>query len=131
MLRQPLIRAALAACALLLASCAQEPSPEATRTDATPRAAENQEAGVRAFVDPVTGALREPTPEEAAALAKGQQKAPDAQSRPVQKPREIVHPDGTVEVILDGSHDQPVQACVQADGGVKVEHACPSETDKK
>src|SRR6476620_5768309 len=53
-------------------------------------------AGFRAFIDPVTGELREPTPEEARAFGDGARA--DA-ARSTEALEVLVHPDGMVSVV--------------------------------
>ncbi len=55
---------------------------------------------MRAFVDPLTGQLREPTPEEARALSEAVRKA--AAPEPVDF-EPVRHPDGMVSVDLKGA----------------------------
>jgi len=82
-------------------------------------------AGVKVFIDPVTGEIRDPTPAEAAALAAEAAKQKAAHGADKQNaPRQIVHPDGTVEVIIDESADQSLQGCVQKDGSIVMAHDC-------
>ncbi len=82
---------------------------------------------VRAFVDPATGKLREPTADELRALAEARLK-----SRAAQAPRvfEVVtHPDGMVTVDLGDAFLMDVRIEKLPDGSVKticVPHATPA-----
>jgi hypothetical protein len=127
MLRRIDCSMALAAVALLTA-CSSKPAADpaaATSTTSTTEAAAPAKDGVKVFIDPTTGEIRDPTPEDIAALEAEQRKATAAKPNTAQPPRQIVHPDGTVEVILDSSHEHALQGCVQKDGSIKMEHRCP------
>ena len=78
--------------------------------------------GWRAFRDPQTGKLREPTPEEAAALARR-----DAGKAAAQGHFEvIVHPDGMKSVDLKGAFSMSLVARRNADGSISYVCAPPS-----
>lgn len=74
-------------------------------------------AGLRAFIDPQTGQLRQPTPEELAALAL---EAREEFARAVDSLEAVVHPDGTVSVDLKGLFMQSVIAVQNPDGSVSI-----------
>jgi hypothetical protein len=117
---------------LLTACSSQEAAdtaaiPAPTPTEATADGDQPGQAGVKVFVDPATGEIREPTPADIAALEAEQRKATVAKPQGTRSSQTIVHPDGTVEVVLDGSHDQSVQGCVQPDGGIKTDHVCDTD----
>ena len=126
--------------ALILSACSQEPGratadvpsppPIAIAAQSEPAAnavaerVDSSEAGVRIFVDPATGAIREPTVEEEAAVARGEA------AQPVNKPtgathiREVHLPDGSTAVIPDQAPPEYLQACTRSDDQVAVAHAC-------
>jgi hypothetical protein len=76
------------------------------------------------FIDPQTGEVREPTPQELAGMSKQQ-----ASKGTATKPKAIQLPDGTVMIPMDGKQ-KPVQACVASDGTLTIDHDC-QETDKR
>jgi hypothetical protein len=71
------------------------------------------QAGFRAFLDPVTGELREGTPEEQRALADS---AHAEASLAVESPEVVVYPDGLVVVDLKGHFMQSVVVVRNPDG---------------
>ncbi len=81
-------------------------------------------AGLRVFIDPVTGKPREPTAAEIKALEAA---SPPANQKPAvpQQDKEIVFPDGTVAI--QGHTLSEMKACVQKDGHVVVDHDCKSD----
>jgi pyruvate/2-oxoglutarate dehydrogenase complex dihydrolipoamide acyltransferase (E2) component len=101
---------------------------------AAPSTAATQHPAIRAYIDPATGQLRDPTPEELAAEAADQaarEKATDANSPAKQKQqREVVLPDGTIEITLDKSTQQPLRGCVQQNGDIKMDHKCEPQGSK-
>lgn len=74
-------------------------------------------AGLRAFIDPVTGELREGTPEEQRALSSAA-RAESAEA--VESPEIVVHPDGLVVVDLKGNFMQSVVAVRNPDGSLST-----------
>lgn len=106
---------------------ADEASAEAA-TSATASQAADAQAGsaVRAFVDPVTGQIREPTPAELRALeASGKSAAPSSAIKTRPRPQETVLPNGWVAVEVNA--DSEMKGCVQTDGRVVAAHDCKSE----
>jgi hypothetical protein len=73
--------------------------------------------GLRAFRDPVTGELRKPTAEEAAALAQA-----EAEAAPERQPvfEVVVHPDGMKSVDLQGAFTSAAVATRNPDGSITV-----------
>jgi hypothetical protein len=124
--------------AVVLSGCARSGNPEAvTQPAAAPAAvapAANApsaaapsaaapsvaaEPGVRAFLDPVTGEARQPTPAEAASAAAGrvQREAVGGQAASEGARREhFVLPDGTEGVKLAPRDKRAAIVCLQADG---------------
>ena len=82
-----------------------------------PPAAARLQVGLRAFRDPVTGQLRKPTPEEAAAAAKAEAKATH-ELTPVFEV--VVHPDGMKTVDLQGGFTSAAVATRNPDGSITV-----------
>ena len=73
--------------------------------------------GLRAFVDPQTGQLREPTPEEARALS------PSARlelAREIDSLETVVHPDGMISLDLKGLFVQSVVVRRAPDGSLAL-----------
>lgn len=89
---------------------------------------------MRAYIDPATGQLREPTREELAAETAAEaakKSAAGAQQKPTEM-KEVQLPNGAVAIELGDSAQQPLKACVGKDGDVKMDHACePENTPKK
>ncbi len=75
------------------------------------------QAGLRAFIDPQTGQLREPTPEETQALARA---AREEFARAVESLEAVVHPDGTISLDLRGLFMQDLVAAKNPDGSLSV-----------
>jgi hypothetical protein len=71
------------------------------------------QAGFRAFIDPQTGELREPTPEEVRALAG---RAREESLQPVESLEAVVHPDGMISVDLKGLFMQSLVVVRNPDG---------------
>jgi hypothetical protein len=116
---------------------ALDPTPNSTPPrNASPDATKpsHSDASVRAYIDPATGQLREPTPEDIAAEAAAEaarKKALGTESKPGSEPgsdpmkrREIRLPNGAIAIELDESAQQPLVGCVQKDGAVKMDHDC-------
>jgi hypothetical protein len=102
------------------------------RVENAPASAEQSAAvaGQRAFIDPVTRQLREPTPEEVAAL----QNADRARtlSAAVSPSILVQNPDGSQTVILSDEHMVYTVATVDTAGKVVVDHATgPAEAGAK
>ena len=84
-------------------------------------------ARVRAFVDPATGRLREPTADELRELAEARLKARAAQPAPVFEV--VTHPDGMKSVDLGEAFLFDVRVVTLPDGSTKttcVPHATPA-----
>ncbi len=75
------------------------------------------QVGLRAFIDPQTGQLREPTPEETQALARA---AREEFAREVESLEAVVHPDGTISVDLRGLFMQDLVAVKKPNGSLSV-----------
>jgi len=123
--------------------CAQKSQRETEATTAnTPPALAIQPANsatskpaVRAYIDPVTGELRDPTAQELAAEAAAQaaKKKAAAATSPSDQPRqhEVVLPNGAVEITLDPSTQHPLRACIQKNGELTMDHECADARDAK
>jgi hypothetical protein len=109
-------------------SAQQSPATEIRKQ---PSAARLSNQGVRAYIDPATGELRDPTPEELAAeaAAEAQKKQATAANPQSEQPqsRETILPSGAVEITLDKSAQHSLQACIGKNGDLKMEHECDSE----
>jgi hypothetical protein len=85
---------------------------------------------VRAYIDPITGQLRDPTQEElateAAELATKKKTAATSQSEQPAS-REVILPDGTVEITLDKSTQHPLHGCIQPNGELTMDHDCEQQ----
>jgi len=128
--------------ALLLTSLAASPAAAAPKrakppvkppasTDAmsaAPCPADDSVAGfgLRAFIDPQTGQLREPTPEEAQALA---QAARERFAREVESLEAIVHPDGMISLDLKGLFMQDLVVVKRPDGSLAMRCVPDSESN--
>lgn len=100
---------------------------DATSTGAPAAAAGTQaEAGVRVFIDPATGQVREPTPAELRTIeARKQTPAPGAITSSKPAPKTTVLPNGWVAVELDTEVE--MKGCVQKDGRIVAGHECKNE----
>ena len=113
--------------------CAKQPAEnsgaahERSNASATQTEPRSQSA-VRAYVDPKTGELREPTADElaaeAAAEAQKKQAASASSDREQLQSREVVTPSGAIEIQIDKSQDQPLRACIDDKGNAKMDHDC-------
>jgi len=111
------------------ASGTQEVAPPmAAATPATPADIPASAPAMKMFIDPVTGAPRDPTPAERAAMA-GQRKAAQPATR-----EEKMRNGGTA-IMIEGEPTTPLKACTGADGKVAVAHDCespaPAQQDSK
>jgi len=75
------------------------------------------QGGFRAFIDPVTGELREGTPEEQRALSAG---ARAESSNVAEIPEIVAYPDGMVVVDLKGNFMQSVTMVRNPDGSLSM-----------
>ena len=83
-------------------------------------------ASFRAFIDPQTGQLREPTPEEVQALSRA---ARAEFVRAVESLEAVVHPDGMVSVDLKGLFMQDLVVVKRPDGSLSMRCVPDSEKD--
>ena len=104
------------ALATLPAGAAQDPPAPPVR-EVCP--ADDAAAGpaLRAFIDPETGQLRAPSPEEARALADA---ARADLARAVESLEAVVHPDGMISLDLKGFFMQNVVAVRTPDGSLSM-----------
>jgi hypothetical protein len=102
-----------------------------TEAPATPADIPAGAPAMKMFIDPVTGAPRDPTPAERAAMARqaGQRKAAQPATR-----EEKMRNGGTA-IMIEGEPTTPLKACTGADGKVAVAHDCetpaPAQQDSK
>ena len=98
-------------------ACPAIDPPAVAVQKALPSEALAKEGGLRAFRDPVTGELRKPTREEAAAAARA-----DAQAAPERQPvfEVVVHPDSMKTVDLQGAFMVAAVATRNPDGSITV-----------
>lgn len=74
-------------------------------------------AGLRAFIDPQTGQLRDPTPEEIEALSRS---AREEFARAVESLEPVVLPDGTIALDLKGLFMHTMVAVRNPDGSLSI-----------
>ena len=91
--------------------------PACPGIDPVARDLSRPQAGLRAFRDPVTGKLRPPTREEAAALARTQAQAAPEREIAFEV---VVHPNGMKSVDLQGAFDQATVATRNPDGSIRM-----------
>jgi hypothetical protein len=125
---------------LVLVACARTQAPAAaiheTRDATVPAATSNRPAaGLRMYVDPITGEMREPTDAELAAEAKAHAAVSPAAvksgaANTVLKTddtvNETVLPGGIIEVRNDHRADVQERVCEQPDGSLSSR--CPQES---
>lgn len=104
----------------------QSEAPAAPSTDKPGDAAVSADTavkifGVQVFIDPKTGLMRTPTPEEAAALSAEMQRQFGARSKATAEPRQMTLADGTVMMELDPSLYSVSVARVLPDGTVSFD----------
>jgi hypothetical protein len=115
------------------ASAPAAPGEQASTTAATPavntgNAAATPASASRAFIDPRTGELRAPTPEELAALRAERAQSGNTSDVKQQAPvEEIQLPGGLVEVRLGERARREEKVCVLANGQLGP---CPSASTK-
>ena len=97
----------------------KQPAPEACPAD--DRFAR---AGLRAFIDPQTGQLREPSPEETRALARASR---EEFVRAMESLEAVVHPDGMISLDLKGLFMQNLVAVKKPDGSLSMQCVPDSE----
>ncbi len=116
-LRAVLFVAVLIACAMPAAAQQKKPgkAEESAADTACPADDRFARAGLRAFIDPQTGQLRPPTPEEAQALSRAA-RAEFAQEAGMLEA--VVHPDGMVSVDLKGRFMQDLVVVRKPDGSL-------------
>jgi hypothetical protein len=83
-------------------------------------------AGLRAFIDPQTGQLRQPTPEELATWTKA---AREELSRAVESLQPTVLPDGTLALDLQGLFMQDLVVTRRPDGSLSTQCVPDSERE--
>ncbi|HYM34660.1 MAG TPA: hypothetical protein VET48_04640 [Steroidobacteraceae bacterium] len=92
------------------------PNEIATKQPAQSSDQSTANKAVRAYIDPKTGEVRDPTPEELAAeaAAESQKKQAAAVNKSAEQTgqREVVRPTGETEIILDPSRQRPLRASV-------------------
>ena len=129
MFRAVLFLALLSACAMPAAARQKKPGikAEGSAVDtACPADDRFARAGLRAFIDPQTGQLRQPTPEEAQALSRAA-RAEFAQE--VESLEAVVHPDGMISVDLKGRFMQDLVVVKRPDGSLSLRCVPDSEKD--
>ncbi len=97
----------------------KQPVPEACPADD-----QFARAGLRAFIDPQTGQLREPSPEETRALARA---AREEFVRAMESLEAVVHADGMISLDLKGLFMQDVVVVKRPDGSLSAQCVPDSE----
>ena len=103
--------------------------PEAAKAQAETPAETAGQAGMKAYIDPATGKLREPTAEDAAAAAAAAAKSRQAQAaRP--EPVVVQHSSGMVSAELGEEYMEDVVVRKNADGTLAFQCVPRSRTEK-
>jgi len=103
--------------------------PEAAKAQAATPAETAGQAGMKAYIDPATGKLREPTAEDAAAAAAAAAKSRQAQAaRP--EPVVVQHASGMVSAELGEEYMEDVVVRKNADGTLAFQCVPRSRTEK-
>ena len=103
--------------------------PEAAKAPAETPAETAGQAGMKAYIDPATGKLREPTAEDAAAAAAAAAKSRQAQAaRP--EPVVVQHASGMVSAELGEEYMEDVVVRKNADGTLAFQCVPRSRTEK-
>ena len=103
--------------------------PEAAKPPAETPAETAGQAGMKAYIDPATGKLREPTAEDAAAAAAAAAKSRQAQAaRP--EPVVVQHASGMVSAELGEEYMEDVVVRKNADGTLAFQCVPRSRTEK-
>ena len=133
---------AAASALLVLSACAKTSQPDqpvaaptqlkAATTESAPTSTHN---GLHAYIDPATGQLREPTPEELAAEAAQKAKeqvqrkqAAAAAGQSESAMHEVVLPNGAVEVPLNPAMQHEMEGCVRQDGSTAMGEECSEKS---
>ena len=129
-MKTPVFLVALLMASLATSSVGETPGrgkPEA-RPPASTCPADDRVAGfaLRAFIDPQTGQLREPTPEEVRALART---AREKFVRELETLEEVVHPDGMISLDLKVLFMQDLIVLRLPDGSLVMGCVPDSEKD--
>lgn len=106
-------------CGFVVALAAGVSASGTRHTSASGPAVPASQAGMRVYVDPQTGQLREPTPEETAALDAAIQA--DGRLRTLEGPQRITGVGGVVGFRLDESFNSYSVASVNPDGSVSLD----------
>ena len=101
--------------------------PAAEKPAATAPAETSGQAGLKAFIDPATGQLREPTPEEAAAASRTSR---FARAAVTSEPKAVVHPNGTMSVELGEEYMNDVIVRKNPDGTLSTTCVPRSQREK-
>jgi hypothetical protein len=108
------------------AASAPAKSGEAKPAATAPAEAAGQ-AGMKAFIDPATGQLREPTPEEAAAASPTTK---FARAGVTAEPKAVVYPNGMMSVELGEEYMNDVVVKKNADGTLSMACVPRSQREK-
>jgi hypothetical protein len=106
---------------MLRSEVSRTASPAEVAADAKPGDTQVKVFGVQVFIDPETGLMRTPSPEEAAALAAEMQRQFGARSKAAAEPRQTTLADGAVMAELDPSLYSVAVARVLPDGTVSFD----------
>lgn len=106
---------------VLRSEASQAAAPAAEVSAAAPGSAPVKIFGVQVFIDPETGLVRAPSPEEAAALSAEMQRQFGARSKAATEPRQVTLAGGAVMAELDPSLYSVSVARVLPDGTVSFE----------
>jgi hypothetical protein len=106
---------------------AEAEKPAAEKPAATAPAETSGQAGLKAFIDPATGQLREPTPEEAAAASRTSR---FARAAVTSEPKAVVHPNGTMSVELGEEYMNDVIVRKNPDGTLSTTCVPRSQREK-
>jgi len=130
---------------LMLMACSssdRQASPSADKSSAPPIAAETtpspvaaeptqtvEPLGMKVFIDPKTGQMRDPTPAELAAMER-QSSGRKPETSTQRKQTEVKMRNGGTAIFMEDNPETPMKACTQADGSVVVDHDCQAEQAK-
>jgi hypothetical protein len=90
--------------------------PASTADQHSSQAIEGSHSAVKAYIDPQTGKLRAPTPQEKTTPPTPSDTTKAA--RPRMEPKAVIHPDGTISITLGAEHMKQKRVHVCPDGSL-------------
>ena len=107
------------------ASPTADSASDTPAAQAAPPAADTESAsGMKIFIDPKTGEVRDPTDAERAAMERARQDGNLQTSEPRKQTESKLKSGRGTAITLEGDPETPMKACTNADGTVVIGHDC-------